>query len=170
MKFIFEQFTKEQNAPAKPVVTADLTGKTVLVLGGNTGLGREAARHMASMNAARVILGCRSVEKGNAAADGTAHPLIFSKYPQIFDLFVTAADIKKSTGNPNVEVFTVDLLKLSSVTDFANHVKKNVERLDYVFLNAGLGIDYYTESEEGTEARWLSFPLLCTCTLIEQDS
>ncbi|KDQ09164.1 hypothetical protein BOTBODRAFT_37246 [Botryobasidium botryosum FD-172 SS1] len=130
MKLTRERFLKEQNTPTKPVVKADLSGKTVLVVGANTGLGREAARHLASMNAARVILGCRSLEKGDAAAE----------------------DIKKSTGNPNVEVMLVDLLKLSSVVDFANHLKQNVERLDYLLLNAGIAIPTYQASDDGIES------------------
>ena len=37
---------------------ADLTGKTVVVIGANMGIGYEAAKHFAAMNPARLIMGC----------------------------------------------------------------------------------------------------------------
>lgn len=61
------QFLIEQWTPAPPVETADLTGKTVLVVGANTGIGYETAMHFAAMNPARLIMACRSQEKGAAA-------------------------------------------------------------------------------------------------------
>ena len=53
-----------------PVEHVDLTGKTVVVIGANVGLGFEAAKHFASMNPKRLVLGCRSQEKGQAALQG----------------------------------------------------------------------------------------------------
>lgn len=45
---------------------SDLTGKTVIVTGGNSGLGLEAVKAL-SGKGARVIMACRSLEKGQAA-------------------------------------------------------------------------------------------------------
>jgi retinol dehydrogenase-12 len=56
----------------KPVVTADLQGKTVVVLGANTGLGFEASKHFATMNPGRLILACRSQNKGQAAVESSS--------------------------------------------------------------------------------------------------
>ncbi len=53
--------------PAVDAFKSDLTGKTVIVVGSNTGLGLEASRHFASMNPGRLILACRNVAKGEAA-------------------------------------------------------------------------------------------------------
>jgi NAD(P)-dependent dehydrogenase (short-subunit alcohol dehydrogenase family) len=64
--FIASQWSRQ-----KPVVKADLTGKTVVVLGANTGLGFEATKHFATMNPGRLILACRSQSKGQAAVDST---------------------------------------------------------------------------------------------------
>lgn len=50
----------------------DLSGKTVIITGGNSGLGLECARHIARMmgkgpKAGRLIIACRNVEKGTRA-------------------------------------------------------------------------------------------------------
>jgi NAD(P)-dependent dehydrogenase (short-subunit alcohol dehydrogenase family) len=60
--FVMDQFTTQQ-----PVVKADLTGKTIIVLRANTGLGFEAAKHFATMNPRRLILASRSQNRGQAA-------------------------------------------------------------------------------------------------------
>ena len=56
--------------PMPPVVTADLTGKTVVVTGANMGLGFEAAKHLARMNPKKLIIGVRSQEKGEETVKG----------------------------------------------------------------------------------------------------
>ena len=56
--------------PMPPVVTADLTGKTVVVTGANMGLGFEAAKHLARMNPKKLIIAVRSQEKGEETAKG----------------------------------------------------------------------------------------------------
>ena len=53
------------------VEKADLRGKTVVVVGANTGLGYEATKHFALMSPARLILGCRSKERGEEALNRT---------------------------------------------------------------------------------------------------
>jgi len=51
--------------PNKPLYTADLAGKTVMVIGANTGIGIEAAKHFAE----RVIITCRDDEKCSIAVE-----------------------------------------------------------------------------------------------------
>lgn len=66
-RWTFLNFVQDQWTPIPPVVTADLEGKTVIITGANTGLGFEAAKHFARMNPGRLILACRSQQKGDAA-------------------------------------------------------------------------------------------------------
>jgi retinol dehydrogenase 12 len=67
MKKGFLPFVKDQFTTLPPLATADLTGKTVVVTGANVGLGFEASKHFARMNPGRLILACRSEEKGKTA-------------------------------------------------------------------------------------------------------
>ena len=69
-KFSFLALLKEQFAAPVPLVTADLSGKIVVVTGSNTGLGFEAAKHFASMNPEKLILACRNEAKGTKAVEG----------------------------------------------------------------------------------------------------
>jgi len=50
-----------------PPLKADFTGKTIIVVGSNTGLGKEAVRHFVRLNASKVIIAVRSISKGKAA-------------------------------------------------------------------------------------------------------
>jgi retinol dehydrogenase-12 len=95
------------------------------VTGANTGLGLEAARHFVRLNAFKVILGCRSVEKGEVAQK----------------------DIEESTKRTGVvEVWQLDLSSYESVKQFCSRANK-LERLDVVTENAGLATPHYQEVE-----------------------
>ena len=50
-----------------PVLKADLEGKSVMVTGANTGIGLETAKHFARMGPARLIITCRTEQKGQDA-------------------------------------------------------------------------------------------------------
>ncbi|KAJ7173561.1 hypothetical protein C8R46DRAFT_1083145 [Mycena filopes] len=135
--FVVGQFKKQQ-----PVVKVDLAGKTVLVLGANTGLGFEATKHFASMNPERIILACRNETKGNAAMD----------------------KLKAETGYTKAELWIVDLADFASVTQFADKFEKDGGRLDILVENAGMLADKYEPTKDGWEAslqvNCLSGPLL----------
>lgn len=77
MKLTFGSFFISQWTPLGRPLYVDLSRKTVLVIGGNTGIGFEAAKHFAKMKPARLIIGSRSAERGQAAAKGVSCPCIF---------------------------------------------------------------------------------------------
>ena len=77
------QSLREQLATVPPVEHEDLSGKTVVVIGANIGLGFEAAKHFARMNPDRIILGCRSKERGEAAATSETNQLYYLIIPYL---------------------------------------------------------------------------------------
>jgi len=92
-----------------------LDEKTVIITGGNTGIGLETGRELARRGA-RVILGCRNKQRGEAAA----------------------ASIISSTGNKNVVFIQLDLLDLKSVRKFADDVTKKEKKVDILINNAAM--------------------------------
>lgn len=101
----------------------DCSGRTIIVTGANTGLGKEAARHIVRLNAERVIITSRNASKGEA----------------------TAKDIEQTTGRKGVvEVWDLDLESYENVKAFAERVK-TLERLDAIIENAGKSTMNYSE-------------------------
>ncbi len=112
-----------------PYPEGDFKDQTVIVTGANCGLGLEAARHFVRLNASKVILGCRSIQKGE-----------FAK-----------ADIEKTTERENVvEVWQVDLTSFASVRAFCARARA-LDRLDIVIENAGIATGKF-EQFEGYES------------------
>jgi retinol dehydrogenase 12 len=70
-------FLKDQSARVPPVPQKDLKGKTVVIIGANTGIGFEVAKHMTSMNPERLILGCRSKARGEEAIKSMCKRILF---------------------------------------------------------------------------------------------
>ena len=114
------------------VPSTSYAGRTIIVTGANGGLGLEAARHFVRLGAARVILACRSTERGEAAK----------------------ADIESSTTSAAViEVWPLDLCSFDSVRAFCRRADKDLDRLDVLLANAALlGLDS-TNMSEGYETQ-----------------
>lgn len=116
--------------------------QTVLITGANTGLGLETARHIVTLGATKVILGVRSLAKGNAAK----------------------ADIEATTGRSNVvEAWELDLESFDSVKAFATRASK-LARLDIAIMNAGLASAEWNLSPHGWE-RTIQVNVLSTSLL-----
>lgn len=106
----------------------DQSGRVVLVTGANSGLGFEASKSLARNNA-RVIMACRSMEKGRAARQ-----LILDQVPD---------------GDLRVE--KLDVSSLQSVRDFAGRITPELDRLDILINNAGVMAIPQGKSADGYE-------------------
>jgi hypothetical protein len=121
-------FLRSQLTFRPPVPTSTFEGQTIIITGANTGLGREAAKHIVRLGAKLVILAVRDLCKGQAA----------SEY------------IATQTGTADViQVWQLDLSSFTSVQDFARRAKA-LTRLDAVVENAGMWPTQF-ESFEGHE-------------------
>jgi len=123
--------------PRIPPTPADtsLSGKTAIITGGNAGLGLEAARQFLTLGAARIILACRSLARGNDAVT------------------TLRADPAVSNTNPKavIEVFELDLDDYQSGLRFSQRVKDEVSELDILLNNGGVGLIKYEKSKSGHE-------------------
>ncbi|KAM9816952.1 retinol dehydrogenase 13-like [Neosynchiropus ocellatus] len=94
---------------------ATIKGKTVVVTGANTGIGKETARELAKRGG-RIIMGCRDIEKCEAAAK----------------------EIRGSTLNPHVYACHLDLASMKSIREFADRINEKEKRVDVLINNAGI--------------------------------
>jgi retinol dehydrogenase-12 len=135
MQLSFFQILREQLANTPPVEHEDLYGKTVVVIGANIGLGFESAKHFAHMNPDRIILGCRSKERGEAAATSETNPNPLLLFRISFFIY---KELKTETGYESAELWVIDLALISSVVDFAERFENEGGRIDILLLNAGI--------------------------------
>ena len=108
---------------------ARLDGKTAIITGSNTGIGKETALDLVRRGA-RVIMACRNLGKADAALK----------------------EIVEKSGNDNIVVKHLDLASLKSVREFADDINRNEDRLDILINNAGIfGLQNLTKTEDGLE-------------------
>ena len=96
---------------AKCQSTARLDGKTVVITGANTGIGKETALDL-SRRGAKIVMLCRNVEKGE-----------------------TAADYVRKCSDGDVVVQKMDLASLESVRECCEQLSLN--KIDILINNAG---------------------------------
>ena len=126
MGFLYSQLFKRP-----PYPTGSFAGKTVVISGSNTGLGKEAARHFARLGASRLILAVRSVDKGDAAKH----------------------DIETTThcAKDVVQVWQLDMASYANVARFAARVDAELDRVDILLANAGVVRATYSTAEDNEE-------------------
>lgn len=130
-KFIRTQRDDEQSTGEEKWTVAnmpDLTGKVIIVTGGNSGIGFEAAKEFARKGA-QTILACRSMDKAEAAL----------------------VELQAEILNAPAEIMQLDLASLASVRQFAEAFKAKYDRLDVLVNNAGIMMVPYAQTEDGFE-------------------
>jgi NAD(P)-dependent dehydrogenase (short-subunit alcohol dehydrogenase family) len=108
----------------------DMQGKTVVVSGGNSGIGFETAAALASMGAC-VLITARNADKGRAAV---------------------ASITQRLQGEGQVQLVVFDLADLASVRRGAAEILEQTPRLDVLVNNAGLLLTERAETVDGYEA------------------
>jgi NAD(P)-dependent dehydrogenase (short-subunit alcohol dehydrogenase family) len=106
-----------------------MTGKTVIVTGGNSGIGKATAVALARAGA-RVIITARDQGRGNQAVE----------------------DIRQASGRDRVELVVFDLGDLASVRAGAADLLQRCPRIDVLINNAGLVLTDRAETVDGYEA------------------
>ncbi len=109
----------------------DFTGKTIIVTGGNSGLGYESVKALA-MKGAHVILTSRTQKKGAEAKQ----------------------KLEKEINKGTIEILTLDLADLSSVKEFAIAINRKFKTIDVLLNNAGIMMTPYQLTKDGFESQF----------------
>ena len=107
---------------------SDLSGKTVIVTGANSGIGFETARALSEKNA-QVIFACRNEFWGNYAVN----------------------KVKLDSGNTDILFKHLDLADLSSIRKFSEEVNSEMNSIDILVNNAGIMMCPYQKTKDGFE-------------------
>jgi retinol dehydrogenase-14 len=127
---------------------AGMVGKTVLITGGTSGIGKATAVALAAMGAKVIIVG-RNQERGEAAVE----------------------EIKAQSHNDSVELMLADLSVQAEVKGLAEEFQERYDRLDVLANNAGLVQSKRTETPDGIETTLAInhlAPFLLTNLLLER--
>jgi NAD(P)-dependent dehydrogenase (short-subunit alcohol dehydrogenase family) len=109
----------------------DLTGKTAIVTGANTGLGFETALGLFEAGA-QVVLACRTLEKAQDTKDR----------------------LQLQSGKGKLETGVLDLSSLKSVKQFADTFLEKHRQLDILINNAGVANLPESKTAEGYELQF----------------
>ena len=112
----------------RPSMIPDLHGKRAIVTGGNSGIGRSAARELARFGAT-VVLACRDLRKAETARAG----------------------ILAAAPGAAVEIAKLDLADLGSVREFAKAELARGVPLDILVNNAGRLVSKRQVTKDGFE-------------------
>ena len=107
---------------------AEMAGQVVVITGGNTGIGKEAAVGLTGLGA-HVVVTSRNEERGRSARQ----------------------EIAERSGSDSVEVMSLDLASFKSIRAFAADVLDRFDHVDVLVNNAGLIHRRRTETEDGFE-------------------
>jgi len=108
--------------------SVQLSGKTVVITGANTGIGYETAKDL-SKRGANVIMACRNMEKAKEAK----------------------AKILTEVPEAKLELRELDLSSLESVRKFAKEINDTVLKLDILINNAGVMLCPKSTTTDGFE-------------------
>ena len=106
----------------------DLSNKTIIITGGNSGLGLESAKAFTSKGA-EVIISCRTAEKGKEATKV----------------------ITEHSPDARIIVLEMDLCNFHSVRTFAAAIRERYKKIDVLLNNAGIMMAPYELTEDGFE-------------------
>jgi NAD(P)-dependent dehydrogenase (short-subunit alcohol dehydrogenase family) len=117
--------------PWSPFDIPDLSGRTAVVTGANSGLGKATARELARRGA-RVVMACRSRDRADEAQ----------------------ADLLADVSGADLPIELLDLASLASVAAFAERFEDGYGQLDLLYCNAGIMAVPRGETEDGFEMQF----------------
>jgi NAD(P)-dependent dehydrogenase (short-subunit alcohol dehydrogenase family) len=124
-----------------------MTGKTVVITGPTSGIGKQIAIGLAGLGA-DLVLGCRDAAAGKAIA----------------------SEIGRGPEAPSIDVVQVDLASRKSIEEFAKRLLEKHARLDVLINNAGVsrGSEPWAKNADGIELTFATNVIgyFLTCRLL----
>ncbi|KAG7455428.1 hypothetical protein MATL_G00256720 [Megalops atlanticus] len=111
--------------------TARLDGKTVIITGSNTGIGKETARDLAKRGA-RIIMACRDLGKAEVAQK----------------------ELIEDSGNQSIIVKKLDLSDTKLIREFAEVIIKEEKQVNVLINNAGVMMCPFSKTADGFEMQF----------------
>lgn len=108
----------------------DLSGKVAVITGANAGIGFETARSL-SYFGCRVFLACRSKENADEAIEKIRK--------------------ERESAGERCSFIPLDLCSMQSVKQAAQQIKREVNQIDMLILNAAVFALPYTQTQDGLE-------------------
>jgi retinol dehydrogenase-14 len=109
-------------------IAQPIRGKTCLITGSNSGIGKATALGLARLGAT-VVMVCRDQRKGEAAQ----------------------AEIKTKSGNPAVDLLIADLSSQQAIRQLAREVTERYPQVHVLLNNAGVSPNHRTLTVDGIE-------------------
>ena len=106
----------------------DLSNKTFLITGGNSGIGFELAKIVVSLNG-KLIIAVRNLERGQKAKQ----------------------ELLEVNKDASIDIMELDLADFNSIDRFTNNIIKNNIDIDYLYNNAGVYRLPYSLTKQGIE-------------------
>ncbi len=120
-----------QSTSDEVLAAHDMSGKTVFITGGASGIGQETARAMAAKGA-HVVIAARDQAKLDAALSA----------------------VTSDAGSEKVETIMVDLASLDSVRACADEANASLEKIDLLINNAGVMACPFSKTADGFEMQF----------------
>jgi NAD(P)-dependent dehydrogenase (short-subunit alcohol dehydrogenase family) len=124
-----------------------MKGKTCMITGANSGIGKATAIGLAKLNAT-VIMVCRNKDSGEKARE----------------------EIVKQSGNESIDLLICDLSSLEQIRNLVDKFKRKYQNLNVLINNAGLMLKKRSLSFDGFEMNFavhLLAPFLLTNLLLD---
>ncbi|MDF1643101.1 MAG: SDR family NAD(P)-dependent oxidoreductase [Pseudomonadales bacterium] len=128
--------------------STDMTGKTCLVTGANSGIGLETAKGLAALGA-DLILVCRDPQRGENARK----------------------EIIATTGVDRIDLLIADISLMASVRELADQINRDYPQLHVLINNAGVMLSKRQLTSEGYEMQYAVHhlaPFLLTHLLLDK--
>ncbi|KAG1752839.1 hypothetical protein EDB19DRAFT_1903226 [Suillus lakei] len=130
-KFIVSEFLCEQRKEL-PVASADISDKSILVVGANVGLGFEASVHLAKLQPKHLLVTARDVPKCQQ----------------------TIADIQQRASISTIDARPLELGSFESVVQFVNQFEEEGFQINALVANAGMSTTQYSRTVDGWETTY----------------